>query len=146
MNLLEELAIQGWTITIVFVDGFYIDVIKGTEKYSSFHAQNLHMAIMGLLLKLPITEFSLENTTETHENGDTRLYKGSGIYCERCKEEVSRSGEDNEWLECRCGARRSKVEEWPSYWRVCQGRDFGVRYQLRSEEDGTYLKKMEKGE
>jgi len=126
MNLLKELAIQGWTITIVFVDGFYVDFTKKTEKYSSFHAQDLHLAIIGLFSKLPNIAFQQENLPETHKNADTPIYKGevkvskelSGVYCERCREEVGvERGFSYEWLVCHCSTRRNKVEESPLYWK-----------------------------
>ena len=131
MNLLEQLAKQGWIIIITFVDGFYVDVSKGTEKYSSFHEQDLHQAIIGL----PNTAFQWENQPETHENADTPVYKGkvrgcgwpaspyvgdgvSGIYCDRCREEVGvERGFSQEWLVCHCSTRRNRVEEYPPYWK-----------------------------
>ena len=64
MDLLEQFAKQGWTITITFVDGFYVDTKKGNSTRAAFHAafhdKSLPLAIADLLSKILFSEIPPE--------------------------------------------------------------------------------------
>mgnify|MGYP001286478503 FL=1 len=60
LHQLEKLAKQGWTIIIVFKDGFYIDIGKDNNNCSAFHPQSLSIAITCLLSKIPLSEIPPE--------------------------------------------------------------------------------------